>query len=94
MKMWLYATGPMAIRMYVYDDFFSYKSGIYTRVSDNYMGGHAVKLIGFGYDKKKKINYWICQNSWGKGWGMQGYFNIKEGEVGIEEEAASCYPYN
>ena len=94
MKMWLTKTRPIAIRLLIYDDFYSYKSGIYSRISNTLVGGHGVKLIGYGYDKKKKINYWICQNIWGSGWGMEGFFYIKEDEVVIEAEGVSCLPYN
>lgn len=43
-------------------------------------GGHAVLCIG--YDKKE--NAWICKNSWGSSWGMNGYFKIGMGECGID----------
>jgi hypothetical protein len=48
--------------------------------SEQSMGGHAVLVVGWGqravqgYDKP--INYWICQNSWGKNWGDEGFFRI------------------
>jgi len=34
--------------MMVYDDFLTYKSGIYIRKSKNFLGGHAIKAIGWG----------------------------------------------
>jgi len=92
MKNWLTTNGPMTVGMSVYQDFFSYKSGIYTRVSSSYAGGHAIKLVGYGVSGTTK--YWICQNSWGTSWGMKGFFYIKEGQCGIESEALACLPYN
>ena len=54
---------------------------------------HGVKLIGYGFDKKQNLNFWICQNSCGTGWRMNGFFNIKEMEINFGEEAYSCYPH-
>jgi C1A family cysteine protease len=36
------------------------------------LGGHAVMAVG--YDTKNK--WFIIRNSWGTGWGMQGYFTL------------------
>ncbi|MBI9069514.1 MAG: DUF333 domain-containing protein [Salinivirgaceae bacterium] len=36
---------------------------------------HAVGLVGWGYDDSKG-NYWIMRNSWGAGWGENGYMKI------------------
>jgi cathepsin B len=35
-----------------------YKSGIYKRESDKILGGHAVKIIGWGTEDE--TNYWIA----------------------------------
>ena len=35
-------------------------------------GGHAVCAVG--YDMAQR--WFLCRNSWGKGWGMKGYFTI------------------
>lgn len=47
------------------------------------MGGHAVKMIGWGVEGG--VKYWICSNSWGTGWGENGFFKIKMGECGIDD---------
>ena len=31
----------------MYEDFFSYVSGVYIRTSDVAVGGHAIKMLGF-----------------------------------------------
>jgi len=69
--------GPLLGRMNVYEDFFSYTGGIYSKVTGNFVGGHAIVLVG--YDVKEQ--YWIVRNSWGTHWGEQGYFRIKFGDV-------------
>lgn len=79
MKLWLYKQGPLLTRMNVYKDFFSYKRGIYKKSSNQFVGGHAVAVIGYNDIEE----YWICKNSWGRYWGENGFFRIKYGESGI-----------
>jgi len=55
-----------------------YKSGVYKYVSGDSIGGHAVKLIGWGPD------YWLAVNSWNETWGEKGLFRIAYGECGID----------
>ena len=40
--------------------------------SERVLGGHAVLAVGFN-DKQKRF---IVRNSWGPGWGLQGYFTM------------------
>jgi C1A family cysteine protease len=42
------------------------------RKSERVLGGHAV--LGVGYNDKQKR--FIVRNSWGTGWGKQGYFTM------------------
>lgn len=83
-------SGPVETGFTVYNDFFNYKSGIYHHTSGGVAGGHAVKIVGWGVEGSTK--YWICANSWGKGWGEAGYFRIKEGDSGIDSTAYGCNP--
>ncbi len=80
MKTWISTYGPLAACFIVYDDFFSYRSGIYKHVSGGQAGGHCVSIIG--YDDNG--GFWICKNSWGTGWGENGFFCIAYGECGID----------
>lgn len=64
----------------VYQDFFSYRTGVYLHVSGTLAGGHCVVLIGYNDAE----GCWIARNSWGAGWGDGGYFRIAYGECGIE----------
>lgn len=52
---------------------FDYKSGIFDGACSA-MLNHAVNIVGFG--SEGKVNYWIVRNSWGPGWGEDGYFRI------------------
>lgn len=83
MKAWIAAHGPVTVGFSVYQDFVSYSSGVYHHVSGDLLGGHAVSVIG--YDDTQRC--WICKNSWGCGWGEQGFFRIAYGQCGIDAEA-------
>lgn len=43
--------GPLEGGFIVYEDFFSYKSGIYEHVTGEEMGRHAIKILGYGKEK-------------------------------------------
>ena len=77
--------GPLPVYMLIYQDFLSYKSGIYSHVTGTVVAGHTVVLIG--YDEAEQC--WIAKNSMGPDWGENGFFRIRAGvnEVGIESEA-------
>lgn len=80
----LISGGPIETAFTVYEDFFSYTSGIYTHVTGGVAGGHAVKIVGWGNQNGEE--YWIVANSWGTGWGMDGFFNIAFGQCGIDTD--------
>ncbi len=82
--------GPVSARFDVYADFSQYKSGVYTHQTGEYEGGHAIKVLGWGTENGTA--YWMCENSWGPSWGMNGYFKIKQGECGIDNYMVSCTP--
>lgn len=67
--------GPLTVGFDVYENFFDYEWGIYSP-SGMYLGGHGVVIVG--YDAESR--YWICKNSWGSGWGDNGYFKIRWGK--------------
>jgi cathepsin B len=72
----IFTNGPVETGFLVYNDFFSYKSGIYRKHSDQLAGGHAVKVVGWGYEDSSSTDYWVVANSWGAKWGEAGYFRI------------------
>ncbi len=77
--------GPVEAAFTVYQDFITYTSGVYKHVSGSEVGGHAVKILGWGVDSG--TNYWLVANSWNPYWGNNGYFWILRGvdECGIEQ---------
>ncbi|KAJ3662918.1 hypothetical protein Zmor_007233 [Zophobas morio] len=84
--------GPVAASFDVYDDFLSYKSGIYQRLSSRYLKGEAAKLIGWGVEEG--VPYWLAVNSLNENWGENGYFRILRGsnECSIESEPLAGFP--
>jgi len=74
----LVSYGPLVTTMDVYDDFFSYVSGVYTHTTGDYAGGHAVLIVGYS----DAGQYFIVKNSWGGSWGESGYFKIAYSELG------------
>lgn len=90
----IYQNGPVEVAFDVYSDFLTYKSGVYQHTSGDYLGGHAVKMLGWGV-ATDGTPYWIVANSWNAHWGNQGYFWILRGqdECGIEDEADAGIPH-
>lgn len=70
--------GPMMVGLSVYEDLMNYKEGVYEYTTGKQVGGHAIKIIGWGHTEKNEL-FWVCQNQWGQTWGMNGYINIKAG---------------
>jgi len=83
------ARGPVVAAFTVYADFETYAGGVYKHVTGSAMGGHAVKIIGWGTDKDAG-DYWLVANSWNTDWGEEGFFRIARGnnECGIEGQIA------
>jgi len=76
--------GTVSVAMTVYEDFETYSSGVYKHVTGKSLGGHAIKMVGWGVDNGTP--YWTCVNSWNDSWGERGQFRILRGsnECGIE----------
>jgi C1A family cysteine protease len=51
------------------------------------IGGHAVVALGYNMDTKK---FW-CRNSWGTGWGLQGYFWMPEAYIADPQLVADLW---
>jgi len=85
----IYSRGPVVCAFSVYQDFYNYKSGVYHHTTGAYVGGHAVKVLGWGTESNTP--YWLVANSWNATWGMSGYFKIKRGsnECGFEAQCVA-----
>ena len=60
----------------------------------DYVGAHAIKMLGWGIDEETKTPYWLCANSWNSDWGDNGFFRILRGqnECGIEDAVTAGLP--
>ncbi|KAF4659161.1 hypothetical protein FOL46_006703 [Perkinsus olseni] len=67
--------GPVSAAFDVYADFPTYKHGVYKHTYGEYLGGHAVKILGWG-------NY-QGEDYWNKNWGDHGFFKIANKDSGI-----------
>jgi cathepsin B len=91
-KQEVYTNGPVEVAFTVYEDLLAYKSGVYHHVAGSELGGHAVKLLGWGVENGTP--YWLIVNSWNTDWGDKGLFKILRGqdECGIESQVTAGLP--
>ncbi|MBN1998766.1 T9SS type A sorting domain-containing protein [candidate division KSB1 bacterium] len=78
---------PVSANYIVYEDFNSYTGGVYEHVWGEVEAGHAILIVGWNDEDQ----CWICKNSWGPGWGENGYFRIKWGDCGMGENMPFIY---
>lgn len=45
-------------------------TGVYQHVTGEMLGGHAIKILGWG--EENGTPYWLAANSWNNDWGDQG----------------------
>jgi len=69
--------GPLSVVVHVPDDWYYYRSGIYSPVTTVGWANHAVLLTGWDDND----GCWFIKNSWGSGWGEQGYARVKYGDL-------------
>jgi len=60
----------------------NYESGVFNgcSYSDNIDLNHAVVLVGYGTDETLG-DYWLVRNSWGTGFGENGYIRLARESV-------------
>jgi len=69
-------TGPVSCAMTVYNDFNYYSGGCYEHDGFEPVN-HAVLIVGWNDTLCDGTGAWIVKNSWGSGWGMDGFFYIR-----------------
>ena len=72
--------------------FLYYRNGVITSESCGDTVDTAVTIVGYGHEYvfdedlgKKRQEYWLIKNSWGKSWGNDGY-----GRIAISREEGIC----
>lgn len=85
--------GPVYTGMTVIDEFYDYTGGCFngtTTASPN----HAVLIVGWDDNACAGQGAWICKNSWGPGWGEEGFFHIRYGacNIGVSTSQISYLP--
>ncbi|XP_068209630.1 digestive cysteine proteinase 2-like [Palaemon carinicauda] len=95
MALAVHDVGPVSV---LYDaghmSFQFYSSGIYYEPAceGGFWPNHAMTAVGYG-SSEGSADYWILKNSWGTGWGEQGYVRVirnKDNSCGVA--SWSCYP--
>jgi len=75
--------GPLAIAAYA-SPWGRYSSGVFDGCP--YDGdialNHAIVLVGYGTDASEG-DYWLVRNSWGPGWGEDGYIRLKRESTAV-----------
>ena len=86
------ANGPVEGAFTVYEDLINYKEGVYQHVTGKMLGGHAIRILGWGVEDGTP--YWLIANSWNTDWGNNGFFKILRGNnhCGIEAEISAGIP--
>jgi len=56
--------------------FMDYGGGVFAGCTSD-STNHAVAVVGYGTENGE--DYWLVKNSWGEGWGENGYIRIKRG---------------
>jgi len=97
LKQAIYSYGPVCAAVYVGDYFQGYSSGVFdieeSRPSGFLCAGapkppnHAIMLVGWDDSQ----NAWILKNSWGEGWGLDGYMLIEYGINQVGYAAVVAY---
>lgn len=71
---------PVIHSVVIRSDFYAYSHGVYRPVTGEWVGPHIIVVVGWDDTN----NSWICKNSWGTGWGMEGYFEFDRDEIGYD----------
>ena len=84
--------GPVATGMTLPPYFKDYAGGCID-IDSNNLPNHAVLIVGWDDTACEGEGAWICKNSWGTDWGIDGFFYIKYGYCRIGEDESYQIEY-
>jgi C1A family cysteine protease len=90
-KQAIYDYGPISAAVYVDTAFHTYTGGVFTNQGSGQVN-HAIALVGWD-DNQGKDGVWILKNSWGTGWGENGYMRIEYGANNVGYSACFIDDY-
>jgi cathepsin B len=63
--------GPVIAEFELFDDFLSYKSGIYHHKNGKLRGYYYAKILGWSIDADTQLPFWRAAASFGRNWGKK-----------------------
>jgi hypothetical protein len=72
-KNWVLKNGPVVVGTDWYNDMFNPDADGFVVPTSGVAGGHCYLVVGYYANG----DYFVFQNSWGSGWGLNGYFKMK-----------------
>ena len=70
--------GAIISTVAAHDEFKAYNGGIFEGCKPDAKDNHAVLVVGYGTTDEGE-DYWLVKNSWGVGWGEDGFMRMKRG---------------
>ncbi|MBN1164407.1 MAG: hypothetical protein JXB45_07495, partial [Candidatus Krumholzibacteriota bacterium] len=83
-------TGPVYTSIDIVDRFYDYSTGCFSS-TDPVVGYHAVLIVGWDDSQCGGEGAWIIKNSWGTGWGQNGFGYVKYGTCNIGSGTRQIY---
>ena len=75
------------------NDFQFYSSGVYSQSTCTQTVNHGMAIVGYGTHTDGQA-YWLIKNSWGTGWGMNGYMMMPRNAANKCRVASFAYYVN
>jgi len=93
MELVLRFIGPIAVGVNGAErSFLAYQDGIFDKPNCRQGANHALLIVGYGEEKTEDsgpVKYWIARNSWGAGWGENGFIRVRRGD-GLKGTPGAC----